>query len=70
MVFINDADTGVFYLFLSGANEVSTEPTCQFLPVCLLFFRLSFRSFVQGVKLDDILASDSGSGNLPIRLGV
>ena len=31
---------------------------------------LSFRSFFQGVSLDDILASDSGSGNLLIRLGV
>ena len=31
---------------------------------------LCFRSFFQGVELDDILASDSGSGNLLIRLGV
>ena len=33
------------FLFLSSANKVSTEPTCQFLS-----FRLSFRSFYfQGV---------------------
>ena len=51
--------------FLSSANEVNTGPTCQFLSV-----RLCFRSFFQGVELDDILASDSGSGNLLIRLGV
>ena len=31
---------------------------------------LCFRSFFQGVYLDDILASDSGSGNLLIRVGV
>ena len=35
-----------------------------------LFVCLFFQSFFQGVELDDILASDSGSGNLLIRLGV
>ena len=53
-------------VFLSSANEVSTGPTCQFLSVCLFVFPV----FFSRVKLDDILASDSGSGNLLIRLGV
>ena len=50
--------------FLSSANEVSTGPTCQFLFVCLSVC-LCFH-FFQGTLLDDILASDSVSGNILI----
>ena len=39
--------------------------------VCVcMYMCLYFRSFFQGVQLDHILASDSGSGNLLIRVGV
>ena len=56
---INSLSKDKIFLFLSSANEVSTEPTCQKAGVSMNVFR----SFVQV----EILASGSGSGTCLFR---